>query len=68
MHRMGYFAYGEYTCPLHDSASYSCAGAVCEVVSTSRLAEPDLKKLHKYDARCTSYLWRVIEVVITRRS
>ena len=31
-------------------------------------AEPHLKKLHKYDARCASYLWRNIEVVITRRS
>ena len=53
---MGYFACGEYTCPLHDLASYSCVGAVCEVVSTSRLAESHLKKLHNYDARCTSKL------------
>ena len=34
----------------------------------SKLIEPRLCKLHKYDARCASYLWRVIEVVITRRS
>ena len=33
-----------------------------------RLAEPLLFRLRKYDALCASYLRRVIEAVITRRS
>ena len=47
---------------------YFACGECCEVDSMSELIEPHLCKLHKYDARCASYLWRVIEVVITRRS
>jgi hypothetical protein len=46
---------------------YFACGECCEVDSMSKLIEPSLKKLHKYDARCAKKVnnvqyasWRVI--------
>ena len=67
--KAGYFACGEDTLTLRlTSELVDLRVGYAKRIRRALLAEPLLLRLRKYDALCASYLRRVIEVVITRRS
>ena len=57
-----------YPHPAPDKLACRSSGGVCEVDSTSKLAEPHLQGSVNMMHAVASYLRRDIEVVITRRS
>ena len=65
----GHFALGEYTHALRPTSKLADLRAgYAKWIRRAEARRAASQKLRTYDARCASYVRRVIEAVITRRS